>query len=236
MRNVRLIDIRKAILAALKKELLLDLEDQLRAAALEASRAGAALPMNAKRRREAEGQIRFRLQEERYEEVVQQHGGHLLPDGVMWGTDLKVFQPFARFPGPETAIILGFASMSEPRKIPPKNQSRAAGVTLNVSLQASLFDGNDCPKATDIFVLFLTARDRRQAGMIEEIAIGVIGADYKDFIFYASLDDFIQGYESEPARPGGPDGTDGGAKVKLRPTRKRFMPPEQHPDTEVGEA
>jgi len=64
----------------------------------------------------------------------------------------------------------------------------------------------------------------------------VIGADYKDFIFYASLDDFIQGYESEPARPGGPDGTDGGAKVKLRPTRKRFMPPEQQPDTEVGEA
>lgn len=232
-----MIDIRHAILQALPKELLLDLEDRLRAAALKAAEVvRTALPLNAKRSREAEGQIRFRLQEQSYEEVVQQHGGYLLPDGVMWGTDLKVFQPFARFPGPKVGIILGFASMAEPRKIPPKNQSRAAGVTLNVSLQPSLLDGDDCPKPTDIFVLFLTARDRQQAGMIEEIAIGVIGADYKDFIFYASLDDFLRGYESKPAVPGAPDGSDGGgAKVKLRPTRKRFVPPEQQPDTEVGE-
>lgn len=232
-----MIDIRRAILQALPKELLLDLEDRLRAAALKAAEVvRTALPLNAKRSREAEGQIRFRLQEQSYEEVVQQHGGYLLPDGVMSGTDLKVFQPFARFPGPEVGIILGFASMAEPRKIPPKNQSRAAGVTLNVSLQPSLLDGDDCPKPTDIFVLFLTARDRQQAGMIEEIAIGVIGADYKDFIFYASLDDFLRGYESKPGVPGAPDGPDGGgAKVKLRPARKRFVPPEQQPDTEVGE-
>lgn len=231
-----MIDIRHAILQALPKELLLDLEDRLRAAALKAAEVvRTALPLNAKRSREAEGQIRFRLQEQSYEEVVQQHGGYLLPDGVMWGTDLKVFQPFARFPGPEVGIILGFASMAEPRKIPPKNQSRAAGVTLNVSLQPSLLDGDDSPKPTDIFVLFLTARDRQQAGMIEEIAIGVIGADYKDFIFYASLDDFLRGYESKPIGPSAPDGPDGGAKVKLRPTRKRFVPPEQQPDTEVGE-
>lgn len=231
-----MIDVRDAILQALPKELLLDLEDRLRAAALKAAEVvRTALPLNAKRSREAEGQIRFRLQEQSYEEVVQQHGGYLLPDGVMWGTDLRVFQPFARFPGPEVGIILGFASMAEPRKIPPKNQSRAAGVTLNVSLQPSLLDGDDCPKATDIFVLFLTARNRQQAGLIEEIAIGVIGADYRDFIFYASLDDFLRGYESKPVMPGGPDGIEGGAKVKLRPTRKRFVPPEQQPDTEVGE-
>lgn len=229
-------DIRNAILQALPKELLLDLEDRLRAAALKAADVvRTALPLNAKRSREAEGQIRFRLQEQSYEEVVQQHGGYLLPDGVMWGTDLKVFQPFARFPGPEVGIILGFASMAEPRKIPPKNQSRAAGVTLNVSLQPSLLDGGDCPKPTDIFVLFLTARDRQQAGMIEEIAIGVIGADYKDFIFYASLDDFLRGYESKPTAPGGDEPDGDGAKVKLRPTRRLFIPPEQQPDTEVGE-
>lgn len=229
-----MIEIRQAILEALPKELLLDLEDRLRAAALKAAEVvRAELLLNAKRSREAEGQIRFRLQEQSYEEVIQQHGGYLLPDGVMWGTDLKIFQPFARFPGPNVGIILGFASMPEPRKIPPKNQSRAAGVTLNASLQPSLLDGDDSPKPTDIFVLFLTARDRQQAGMIEEIAIGVIGSDYKDFIFYASLDDFLRGYESKPLAPDGPD--DGGAKVKLRPTRKRFVPPEEQPDTEVGE-
>jgi hypothetical protein len=229
------IDIRSAILQALPKELLLDLEDRLRAAALKAADVvRTALPLNAKRSREAEGQIRFRLQEQSYEEVVQQHGGYLLDDGIMWGTDLKVFQPFARFPGPEVGIILGFASMAEPRKMPPKNQSRAAGVTLNVTLQPSLLDGDDCPKATDIFVLFLTARDRQHAGMIEEIAIGVVGADYKDFIYYASLDDFLRGYENVPVDPVH-DGDDGGVKVKLRPTRKLFIPPEDKPDTEVGD-
>jgi len=229
-----MIDIRSAILNALPKELLIDLEDRLRAAALKAAEVvRKELPLNAKRSREAEGQIRFRLQEQSYEEVVQQHGGYLLPDGVMWGTDLKVFQPFARFPGSEVGIILGFASMAEPGKIPPKNQSRAAGVTLNVSLQSSLFDEGDCPKPSDIFALFLTARDRQQAGMIEEIAIGVIGAAYKDFIFYASLDDFLRGYDSKPVVPDDPDVS--GPKVKLRPTRKLFVPPEQQPDTEVGE-
>jgi hypothetical protein len=208
------IDIRSAILQALPKELLLDLEDRLRAAALKAADVvRTALPLNAKRSREAEGQIRFRLQEQSYEEVVQQHGGYLLDDGIMWGTDLKVFQP---------------------RKMPPKNQSRAAGVTLNVTLQPSLLDGDDCPKATDIFVLFLTARDRQHAGMIEEIAIGVVGADYKDFIYYASLDDFLRGYENVPVDPVH-DGDDGGVKVKLRPTRKLFIPPEDKPDTEVGD-
>lgn len=79
--------------------------------------------------------------------------------------------------------------------------SRAAGVKLNVYLQPSLLDSEDCPKPTDIFALFLTARDRQRAGMIEEIAIGVIGSDYKDFIFYESLDKFLSGYAVDPNAP-----------------------------------
>ncbi len=227
-------DIRRIILQALPKDLLIDLEDRLRAEALKAFEVvRRELPLNAKRSREAEGQIRFRLQEQGYEEVVLKHGGNLLVDGVMLGTDLKVFQPFARFAGASVGVILGFASMPERRKIPAKNQSRAAGVTLNVRLQPSIFDDENSPKPTDIFVLFLTARDRERAGMIEEIAVGVIGADYKDFIFYESLDSFLSGYVAEPITPEGPD--EGGAKVKLRTTRKRFIPPESQPDTDVGD-
>ena len=115
-------DIRRTILDALPKHLLLDLEDRLRAEALKAHEVvRKELTLNPKRSREAEGQIRFRLQEEGYEEVVQLHGGHLLIDGVMLGTDLKVFQPFARFAGRESGVILGFAAMPERRKIPAKN-------------------------------------------------------------------------------------------------------------------
>lgn len=230
-----MIDIRRAILDALPKDLLLDLEDRLRAEAIKANDiVRRELPLNVKRSREVEGQIRFRLQEQGYEEVVQLHGGHLLIDGVMIGTNLKVFQPFARFAGPDIGIILGFATMPERRKIPPKNMSRAAGVVLNVNLQPSLLVDEKSPKPTDIFVLFLTARDRSRAGMIEEIAIGVIGSDYKDFIFYQSLDDFLSGYGSEPTLTGGPDQMDDGDNiVKLRRTRKLFIPPEKQPDNDV---
>lgn len=227
-----MIDIRRAILAALPKDLLLDLEDRLSAEAMKAyDIVRRELPLNAKRSREAEGQIRFRLQEQGYEEVVQLHGGQLLVNGIMLGTELKVFQPFARFTGPELGVILGFASMPERRKIPPKNMSRAAGVTLNVQLQPSMFDDADSPKASDLFALFLTARDRERAGMIEEIAIGVIGSDYEDFIFYESLDAFLSGYDTGPVEHDAPDSpVEGGGTVTLRQSRKQFIPPEQQPD------
>lgn len=228
-------DIRRAILAALPKDLILDLEDRLRAEALKAHDVvRRELSLNAKRSREAEGQIRFRLQEQGYEEVVQQHGGHLLVDGVMLGTDLKVFQPFARFAGPELGVVLGFASMPERRKLPAKNMSRAAGVTMNVHLQPGLLDDETSPKPTDLFALFLTARDRERAGMIEEIAIGVIGSDYEDFIFYESLEAFLSGYEGDPVAPDAPVGPDEPAGVvRLRQTRKPFIPPEELPGRSV---
>ena len=229
------IDIRRVILDALPKHLLLDLEDRLRAEALKAFEVvQRELPLNAKRSREAEGQIRFRLQEQGYEEVVQEHGGHLLVNGVMLGTDLKVFQPFARFAGPSLGVILGFAAMPERRKLPAKNMSRAAGVTLNVQLQPSLLEDENSPQQTDIFALFLTARDRERAGQIEEIAIGVIGSDYKDFLFYQSLDAFLSGYQADPARPDAPEGpSEQGSIVKLRSTSKPFIPPEERPDRSV---
>lgn len=233
-----MVDIHRALLSALPKDLLLDLEDRLRAEALKAHDVvRRELPLNAKRAREAEGQIRFRLQEQGYEEVVQMHGGHLLVDGLMLGTDLKVFQPFARFNGPEIGVILGFASMPERRKVPPKNMSRAAGVTLDFNLQPGFLVDDRSPKATDIFALFLTSRDRERAGMIEEIAIGVIGSDYQDFIFYQSVDAFLRGYGSStvsPDSPHGPDRPDEGSRVvRLRTTRKPFVPPEQLPDRDA---
>lgn len=230
-------DIRRAILEALPRDLLLDLEDRLRAEALRAyDVVRRELPLNSKRGREAEGQIRFRLQEQGYEEVVRDHGGDLLVDGVMLGTDLKIFQPFARFTGPEVGVILGFASMPEPRKLPAKNQSRAAGVTLNVHLQPGLFEDATGPRPTDLFALFLTARDRARAGSIEEIAVGVIGSDYNNFIFYESLENFMGGYSAEPTTPITPEGPDHEAvTIKLRSTRRPFVPPEMQPDEKVAD-
>ena len=230
-----MIDIRQVILDALPRELLIDLEDRLRAEAAKAHDVvKRELPLNTKRSREAEGQIRFRLQEQGYEDVVQAHGGLLLVDGVSVDTTLRVFQPFARFRGPEVGVILGFAAMPERKKIPAKNMSRAAGVRLNVGLQPSLFADDKRPQPTDIFALFLTARDRERAGMIEEIAIGVIGADYKDFIFYQSLDEFMAGYSAAPASIAEDHATDQTKPVvKLKMVRKPFVPPENLQDDKI---
>lgn len=230
-----MIDIRQAILDALPRELLIDLEDRLRAEAMKAHEVvKRELSLNTKRSREAEGQIRFRLQEQGYEEVVRAHGGLLVVDGVSVGTTLRVFQPFARFRGPEVGVILGFAAMPERKKIPARNMSRAAGVKMNVALQPSLFADERRPQPTDIFALFLTARDRERAGMIEEIAIGVIGSDYKDFIFYQSLDEFMAGYGEAPDSHTEDHKIDlAGPVVKLRVERKPFVPPENRQDSDI---
>lgn len=232
--GISMIDIRKAIIQAVPRGLFLDLEDRLRAEALKAHEivqeklSGLA----AKRSREIEGNIRFRTQEQGFEEVVRSHGGQLLIDGILTGTDLKIFQPFVRFQGSDVGVILGFATIPEKRKLPSKNKSRSAGVTLNGWLQPTLFPDAGGPSPTDIFILFLTARDRCRAGRIEEIAIGVVGADFKDFIFYDSLDNLLNGYEDDsPEVPHGPvDPLCGGEVVKLRKTRKLFVPPEHGSD------
>lgn len=228
-------EIRRTVIDTVPKGVWIDLEDRHRAEAFKAHAVVKEnIPLNPKRSREVEGQIRFRLQEQGFEEVVRFHGGHLVEDGIMPGTDLRVYQPFVRFQGRKVGIILGFAAMPEPRKMPAKNMSRAAGVSLNLHLQPSMFDDPTSVRADDIFVLFLTARDRAKAGLIEEIAVGVIGANYKEYLFYESLEDFLSGYGEEgDGRTGTDDAGDRGAEVKLRTVRKLFLPPEDSPDSDV---
>jgi hypothetical protein len=112
----------------LKKALVIDLEDRLRAEAVKAfemvrDRAG----LNKKRARELEGQARFRMMEEGFEAVCKVHGGSLLIGSVIPATELKVFQPFMRFEADGQGVILGLAAMPEPHKVPNKNMSRLAG-------------------------------------------------------------------------------------------------------------
>ncbi len=234
-----MIDVDSVLRAALPRELFLDLDDGTRAMAFQAfDGVRRQFPMrNAKRSRGLEGQARFRLQEESFENIVQQYGGVILEDGILMGTDLRVHQPFARFPGKEpgdVGVILGFASMPEPRKMPPKNMSRAAGVTLNYQLEPDLFDDGTSVRPNDIFALFLSARDRERPGMIEEVAIGVIGGRYQDFRYYKSLDDFLSGYAPAPEDETDPNPSEElGKVVKLKQTRKIFIPPEKLPDTDV---
>lgn len=220
------------ILSALPKHLLIDLYDVAAAralAAFEMVRDHAKL--DAKRSKELIGQARFRMMEQGFQEVCELHGGRMLDGGMIPGSDLLVFQPFMRFEsgdhGPR--VILGLAAMAERRKVPTKNRSRAAGVTLNYELTPRLdFDGTG-PKPGDIFVLFLVARDPHKAGRIDEVAIGVIDSGYQDFIFYESIEKFLAGYAPEDGGDGHEQPNSGAATkqlVRLKRNAKPYIPPE----------
>jgi len=159
----------------------------------------------------------------------------------MPGTDLRFFQPFMRFGGAEPGVVLALASMPYPKEKPVKNQSRLSGVSLNRYLTPELDLGQESPQPGDVFVLFLVARDPAQAGKIEEIALGVIDAEYNAFLSYEIVEDFLVGYDASDAFIDGTDGfvgASGGELVRLKVKREQYRPPEQEvvePDTESGE-
>jgi len=222
------ISIKPHLRATLPRDLLLDLEDRVRA---EASKAFKMIRdhsgLHKKRAREAEGQARFRMMEQGFEEVCVLHGGHPLDGGVIPNTELKVFQPFMRFDIKGKGVILGLAAMSDPKAVPLKNKSRLAGVTLNYHLSPRFnFDGKEATIG-DIFGLLLVSRDREKAGQIAVIAVGIINSKYETYLFYEPLASFLSEHGGDPVpspptlSPPQPSIT-----VSLKKGVKRFVPPE----------
>lgn len=217
---------------ALTKDLLLNLEDGLKGEALKARdvvRDHTGLK-DRRRARSAEGQLRFRMMEERFEEICKLYGGKLLDGGVIPTTELKVFQPFCRFETEGQGIIFGLAAMPEPKVLPTKNKSRLAGVSINCKLAPGLFD-KDGPKMGDVFVLLLVSRDRERAGMIEEMAIGIVDSKYESFLFYEPLGKFLSGHGETPAAPASPP-TPPTPPVTLKKGVTPYVPPEAPPAEE----
>lgn len=183
----------------LTRELLLDLEDSLTAEADKAFKmvrdhAG----LRSRRARELEGQARFRMMEQRFEEVCGYHGGQPLQGGVILQTGMKVFQPYTRFEVDSRGVILGMAAIPSPRELPAKNKSRLAGVALNYHLVPSLALDGQGAQVGDIFALLLIARDRQEGGKIHEMAVGLVDAGYQGYLFYESFAKFISEQTEKP--------------------------------------
>jgi hypothetical protein len=222
--------IKKRLKAAIRKDLVVDLDDRLRAEALKAfemvrDRAG----LDPKRSRELEGQARFRMMEQAFQQVCELHGGELLDGGVIPATELKVFQPFMRFEINKHGVIMGLAAMPDRKVIPTKNKSRVAGVSLNYHLSPRLDLDGSGPKIGDIFALFLVCRDHAKSGKIEEIAIGVVNSKYESFLFYEPLAEFLSGHADIPKRT--PKAEKGApafrpSTVSLKKNVTPFIPPE----------
>lgn len=212
---------------ALFKALLLDLEDRCRAETLQAHKmifehSG----LDRRRARRVEGIARYNMMEKGFAEVCQRHGGVTLLDGLIPHSKLKTFQPFMRFEVDGQGFIFGLAAISEPSALPSKNMSRKAGVTLNYSLSPRFdFDGSG-PKTGDIFILLLVSRDHSIAGMIEELAIGVIDSNYEQYLFYESIQNYIAGYGDAPTstHDGPPSSGVVTSGISLKTSVKTFVP------------
>ena len=190
-------EIKARIVSTLPRDLLIDLLDTAVARARQAHELiRDNTDLTGRGARGLEGQARFRLMEKRFQDTCELHGGMRLEGDVIPGTDLRYYQPFMRFGGDRSGVLLGLASMPEPKELPTKNQSRLAGVTLNYHLTPRLdLDGDGgTAKPGDIFVLFLFARDPSQGGRLQEVAIGVIDTGYQGFLAYETVETFMEAY------------------------------------------
>jgi hypothetical protein len=221
-------EIKRLFRLAFSKNLIVDVEDGIKGEALKAHEVVRDhTGLKAKRAKGGEGQLRFRMMEQRFEEVTALHGWKLLDGGVIPKTDLQIFQPFVRTEVEGKGIIFGLAAMPEPKALPPKNKSRLAGVTCNYELLPRLAFDDSGPKVGDIFALLLVSRDRERAGKIEEIAIGVIDSKYESFLFYETLDKFLSGHADVPSvSPMPPTPLSAAPSVALKKRVVPFVPPE----------
>lgn len=221
-------EIKARIVSSLPRDLLIDLLDTAAARARQAHELiRDNTDLTGRSARGLEGQARFRLMEKGFQDTCELHGGMRLEGDMIPGTDLRYYQPFMRFGGERLGVLLGLASMPEPREVPVKNQSRLAGVTMNYHLAPHLdLEGSGgAAKPGDIFVLFLFARDPAQGGSLQEVAIGVVDAEYQGFLAYETVEMFMEAYAPPPTEAEPPQVIQ--PLVTLKKSPKAFKPPEQ---------
>jgi hypothetical protein len=221
-------DVKARIIACLPRDLMIDLFDDATARARQAYDLVANnTDLSGKSARGLEGQARYRLMEKGFESICAKFGALRLEGDIIPGTELRCFQPFMRFGGTSEGVVFGLASMPVRSELPTKNQSRSAGVTLNYHLTPRLdleVDGR-IAKPGDVFALMLFARDPSKVGALQEVAIGVIDSNFKSYLVYIPIEEFLTVYVTIQ-----PDaGTDAPPTVKLKKSPVPYRPPEESP-------
>ena len=226
-------EIRNRFPASEYRGLIVDLEDRLAGETLKASRmVSQHSGLDNRRARALEGQARFRMMEQGFEQVCGLHGGQFLPGGILPNSELKVHQPFMRFGEQGSGVILGLASMPQPSMLPVKNRSRLAGVTVNWQYSQQLDLEGTQPRLGDVFILFLVARDPERSGKLKELAIGAVDASYDHFLFYEPIDDFLSGNIELPALMESTktlDTSNAPRNVRLKVSPKQYIASEAQP-------
>ncbi|WP_157946776.1 hypothetical protein [Thalassobius sp. I31.1] len=220
-------EIRSRFPASLYRDLIIDLEDRLAGETLKASKMiSLHSGLDNRRARALEGQARFRMNEQGFEQVCELHGGTFLPGGLLPNSEIKVHQPFMRFGKQGEGVILGLASMPQPSMLPVKNRSRLAGVSVNWQYSQELdLDGKQ-PKSGDVFILLLVARDPQHSGKLKELAVGAIDSGYDQFLYYEPIDKFLSGEIAQPTVIKSSIAPSSSQKVRLKTSPKTYIAPE----------
>jgi len=175
------------------RDFLIDLLDDHDTAFRQASLATADLGLEKRRRIRAAGWTRFELLEQGMSNLCDLYGGFALPDGVLPGTELRLFNDCYVFGD----VLLGRASMVEAGSLPKKNLTRSRASTLNRFRQTTFLEpeASTGAKAPTVFVLILSSRDFSDLSKPGEIAVAVIEDGYNQFSMYQRLEDFIASYD-----------------------------------------
>ena len=97
-----------------------------------------------------------------------------------------------RFEVEAKGIILGLAAMPEPKARPRQKQVSARRRHPELRSVAASRSGWQGAEGRRRFRVAARSRHREKAGQIEEIAVGVIDSKYESYLFYESLDKFLQ--------------------------------------------
>jgi len=187
-------EIKARIVSILPRDLLIDLLDTAVARAHQAHELiRDNTDLTGRGARGLEGQARFRLMEKGFQDTCERHGGMRLEGDVIPGTGLRYYQPFMRFGGDHPGVLLGLASMPEPMRVAEQKPIPARWRDTELPPDTASGPGWRWPdgKAGRHLHPLLFARDPSQGGRLQEVAIGVIDAEYQGLLVYETVETFM---------------------------------------------
>ncbi|MFV0369015.1 MAG: hypothetical protein ACK5KM_11195, partial [Hyphomicrobiaceae bacterium] len=147
--------VKDIIRSDVSKDLLIDIDAEARSTRKAAGEAALGMGLVGRDALQIAGFGAHKLFENRLTELWAAAGGEVLVGGLIPGTELRNYQPLCR----QGRVILGKASILDPRELPAKNLTRANAATLNSRYATvSFLPGMEPPAPSEdvISVLLLT--------------------------------------------------------------------------------
>lgn len=192
-----------AIRRAVPRDLLVEIKERFPLAAKQADDAvrqshkaiADGVPLSRVRESKAVGLVRHQLLDEVFEQALLRHGGECVKSvEVEVNPDQFKSAPLHLTTGVFGGTLVGFASHRELAETPIKNATRKALCHQNRGLTPDFFHGPEMFNDRQRFVLIMVRRDPVVLGKIASMTISISDSRAEQFIYQASIEDFLAGY------------------------------------------